>query len=125
MREHLSGNASPTERTMAYLRSLGYTVDKVEQRVPFARVTRDLFGCIDIVALKNDPIWPIGVLGVQATTGDHVAERVKKIAAEPRAALWRACGNRLWVVGWTLAGPAGTRKVWTPRVVQIGDNSTP
>ena len=99
---------------MAWLRGLGYTVGKAEQRVDFGRTTRDLFGFIDVVAIKAGRV---GVLGVQATSAAHVADRVKKVKAEPRAALWLACRNDLWVVGWAKKGAHGKRKLWVPSVV--------
>ncbi len=115
-KEHLSGTATPTEKTMAWLRGQGYVVAKVEQTVSRFRPTVDLFGCIDVVALK--PGVP-GVLGVQATTDRHLAERVAKVKAEPRADVWVACRNKLLVVGWALRGEPGKRKVWTPKVVDL------
>ena len=109
--------ASPCERTMVWLREQGYTVDKVEQRMPFGQVTRDFLGFADILAV----VVPLhGVVAVQATTSEHLMERVAKVQAEPRAAVWLACHNRIWVVGWGLRGEQGTRKVWVPRVVQFG-----
>lgn len=104
---------------MAWLRSQGYAVEKVEQRVNFGRTTRDLFGFIDVVAIKEGLA---GVLGVQATSDSHVTARVAKVQAEPRHAIWLAAGNRIWVVGWALKGAEGTRKVWTERVVEITPN---
>jgi len=117
--EHLSGRASPTERTMAWLRQQGYTVDKVEHRVAFGRTTRDLFGFADIVALKPGHC---GVLAVQATTGPHLAERVAKVVGEPRAGLWRSCSNMIIVVGWAMSAWGETRHRWEPIIMLITDH---
>jgi hypothetical protein len=124
MKEPLSGRATPTERTMAWLRGQGYEVEKVEQRVT-RKITRDFMGFADIIAIRLSD--PAGSLAVQATdgadaSGGHLAERVKKVSTEPRAKLWVACGNRLWVVGWALRGPEGTRKTFAVKVVALHDN---
>ena len=43
---------SPTSRSLVELRRLGFTAEKVEQRLPRCFVTKDLFGCIDIVGIR-------------------------------------------------------------------------
>jgi len=121
MKEHLSGRASPTERTLAWLRARGYSPEKVEQRVNFGKTTRDFMGFADILAIRLGD--KDGVLAVQATTVDHIKDRVAKIKAEPRARLWRQCGNSIWVVGWAKVAPeTGRRKVYKAVIAQIGDN---
>ena len=111
----------PTERTLKWLRKLGYTAEVVERRLPHSFVMRDLFGCLDIVAIQPSHM---GVLGVQTTTSAHLQDRVKKVRAEPRAALWLACENLLWVVAWGQKGPAGTRKLWVPTVINITEGGS-
>lgn len=111
---------SPTERTLKWLRTQGYTCAVVERRIPHTFTTRDLFGCIDIVAIKPGQL---GVLGVQVTSAAHLADRTRKVLAEPRSAMWRACGNWLWVVGWSKKGAQGTRKLWVPTVVTLGEDA--
>ena len=106
----------PTERTLKWLRKMGYTCEVVEKRLPRSFITKDLFGVLDIVAIKPGEL---GVLGLQVTSSAHVADRVKKVTDEPRATLWCACGNWIWVVGWGLKGSAGRRKMWTPTVVKL------
>jgi hypothetical protein len=109
---------TPTARSLAYLRSLGHEADVVERRLARTFITKDLFGVIDIVALEPGKV---GVLGVQTTSGSNVSARIAKIAAEPRARLWLACGNRLVVHGWQLRGARGQRKLWTVREVMVTD----
>ncbi len=104
--------AGPVQRTMEWLRAQGYTVDKVEHRVPKSLVTRDFMGFADVLAIN--PRFK-GVLAVQATTGAHLAERVAKVQAEPRAGLWLACANYRWVVGWVERG-----RRWAVRRVLFG-----
>ena len=66
---------SPTSRTLAVLREQGYTVAIGEKWNPHARIRQDLFGFIDILAIKRDE-----TLAVQATASG-VSDRIKKIMA--------------------------------------------
>lgn len=70
--------------TRQALEKLGFTVGKVEQRLPMPGrpfgLTRDLFGFADLMAFK-----PGRVLLVQATDHTSFSAHVKKIEAEPRA----------------------------------------
>jgi hypothetical protein len=86
----------------------------VERWNPFARKRLDLFGGIDIVAIKvGEP-----VMGVQATTGDHVAERVEKIQDVAAMCIWREVA-RLEVHGWRKVGRRGERKTWDVRRIKL------
>ena len=107
---------TPTARTLAMLRAEGGTAAVVERWNAHAKVRQDLYGFADILC-----VWPgvTGVLAVQAcVTGDQ-AKRVAKIAAEPRARVWLAAGNRIQVVGWAKRGPRGQVKHWTPSITPI------
>ena len=101
---------------MIWLRGLGFTVDKVERRLPRGFVTVDFMGFADLLAVRPRDV---GVLAIQATTNGHLQERVRKVQAEPRATLWVECGNRVWVVGWAWQGPRDTRKRWAPKVLAL------
>jgi hypothetical protein len=63
----------------------------------FAHVRIDLFGCIDIVAIKEGEN---GVLGIQCTSSGHTSDRFKKIIVIPEIKTWLKCGNRLLLQGW-------------------------
>lgn len=121
----------PTERTLDWLRERGYMVDKTEHWignpfVPASRKRKDLFGCIDVVALHRKRR---GVLGVQATSRSGVSARVTKSCTECRKALklWLRSGNRFLVMGWFSRKEATTTKKaqkdhvirWYPRLVEI------
>jgi hypothetical protein len=54
--------SSPTARSLALLRRGGYCAGIVERFIVQANVRKDLFGCIDLVAVKRGES---GVLGVQ------------------------------------------------------------
>ena len=63
---------SPTSRSLAHLRKLGFTVGITEKWNPYAHIRQDLFGCIDMVAIKKDVK---GVLGIQTTSDTNIAHR--------------------------------------------------
>jgi len=50
----------------------GYTADICEQFIAHANIRKDLFGCIDVVAIRPDVA---GVLGVQATTASNLGAK--------------------------------------------------
>jgi hypothetical protein len=105
---------SPTARTLAECRKRGWTAQVVERRIPGRFISVDLFGVIDIVAIADGCI-----LGIQATTGAHHANRVAKINAEPRVALWLGAGARLEVWSWSKGGAQGKRKLWHLRAESV------
>lgn len=102
-RKKKSGN-SPTQRSLKHMRALGYVCDIVERRVPFQFVTKDLFGFIDILCVKDEDI-----IGVQTTSGDNVAARITKITEHENWPLvckairvivhgWRKNAKNRWVL---------------------------
>ena len=86
---------SPTQRSLKHLRESGYVAEVVEKRVPKVFITRDLFGFIDVLAIRDHE-----VLGVQATSGSNVAARVAKIAEAEHVGAVRKAGIRIVVHGW-------------------------
>ena len=103
---------SPTQRSLKLLRDRGYLCAIVEHFVRFPppghRV--DLWGFVDILAIKAGE-----VLGVQTTSGVHVAERLRKIVASPHVATVLSAGVRVVVHGWRKVGPRGKAKHWECR----------
>jgi len=85
---------TPTQRSLAYLRDQGYLVAIVEHWNPFARIRQDLFGFIDLLAIRRDE-----TLAVQVTASG-VSARVHKIEASPHLGRVREAGWRLHVHGW-------------------------
>lgn len=108
---------SPTARTMQKLRDDGWICQVVETFNRFGRVRQDLFGVIDIVAIR-----PGRTLGVQACTGTDYARRVKKCKDGPGATAWIAAGNELEVWAWrklkTDATPQHPDGLWSPKIWQ-------
>lgn len=90
-----SSGPSPTQRSLKLLREQGYRVAVVEHWNQFARIRQDLFGCIDLLALRD------GVtLAVQTTTSEHYAERVAKVRAADAYPDMVAAGWQIVVHGW-------------------------
>lgn len=100
---------SPTSRSLDELRRLGYTAAVVERWNPWAKIRQDLYGFIDILAVKDGET---GVLAIQTTSMDHAADRMAKVQASPNLKVWLACGNRCEVWGWAKRGARGERKLW-------------
>ena len=86
---------SPTQRSLNHLRKLGYTVAITEHWNPFAHIRQDLFGFIDLVALKDDEI-----LAVQTTSSTNIFARRKKIALNKNSLRWIEAGGRIQIHGW-------------------------
>lgn len=107
---------SPTQRSLKHLRDNGYTAAIVERWNAYAKVRQDLFGFIDILAVKDEDM----TLAIQTTTMDHMQERVQKVLAEPRAKVWcSSIFRKIIVHGWAKRGPRGKRKEWTLREIEI------
>lgn len=100
---------SPTQRSLKFLRDRGYTAQVVEKWNQFAKVRQDLFGFIDIVAIKPGIV---GVLGVQTTSKAHLSDREKKAEKLETYKIWLECGNKVWMMGWKKSGAKGKRKLW-------------
>lgn len=103
---------SPTQRSLELLRKQGYTVGVVEHWNPFARIRQDLFGFIDLVAVRPGVR---GVLAVQTTSGGNVSARLAKIRSEARAGIWLAAGNAIVVHGWR----KNSKRRWECREVVV------
>lgn len=105
---------SPTQRTLAELKSLGFQAGVVERFVrqagPFGK-RFDLFGCIDLIAMHKDA----GIFGIQATSAANHAARRTKSLAEPRLQEWLIAGGRFEIWSWGKKGKAGSRKTYQLR----------
>ena len=100
---------SPTQRSLAHLRNLGYRVAVVERWNPHARIRQDLFGVLDLLAVRDGEI-----LGVQTTSGSNVSARLAKMADSEAVPELRQAGMRLEVHGWRKL-KAG----WTLRSIDV------
>jgi hypothetical protein len=103
----MGNDMTPTQRTLKKLRDDGWIAEVVERWVPGANIRKDLFGWIDIMALRDGQ-----TLAVQCTSYSNMSARVKKIEESETIAEVRKAGWSVWVIGW--------RKVnnrWTERTV--------
>ncbi len=81
----------------------------VEKWNPHARIRQDLFGFIDLVAVKRDE-----TLAVQTTSLSNISQRVAKISESEAAPKVREAGWKIEVHGW--------RKLktgWEPKIVDL------
>lgn len=105
---------SPTSRTLARLKKLGYDADVVERWIPRARVRKDVAGCIDVLAYHPE----LGIVGIQATTATNHAHRRVKAMQEPRLRRWLQARGQFQIWSWSKHG-----RFWTCRTesIQLGD----
>lgn len=101
--------ASPTTNSLKRLRAEGWLPAVVEKWNPHARIRQDLYGFIDILAIREGE-----TLAVQACSYGDVSKRVKKISDSDHIGSVREAGWRIEVWGW--------RKVnnrWQVRIVDV------
>lgn len=108
-------------KTIQFLRAAGWTAEKVEHQLPipgkFVKV--DLFGCLDIIAMRADAI---GMLGVQATSGggsngkSNGLARRRKLIENANAKTFVQAGNLLWLMVWA----KDEKGRWMPQIEKIG-----
>lgn len=101
---------SPTSRTLKRLRDAGYLAGVVERWIPGANIRSDLFGFIDVVAIR-----PGEILGVQTTSASNVSARVAKIREHENVDRVRESNMRIEVDGWR-KNAAGK---WVVRTVDL------
>lgn len=100
---------SPTQRSKKYLQDLGYAVVIVERWNPFAKIRQDMFGFIDLLAIKTGE-----TLAVQTTSGSNVSARVEKITNHENVDLVRDAGWKIHVHGWRKL-----KSGWQVRIVDL------
>lgn len=96
---------SPTQLTLRKLREDGYQAQVVEVWNSHARIRQDLFGFVDVLAVRGAE-----TLAIQATSAPNVSSRVRKIADSPLIGPVREAGWTVRVWGW---GKVGARWVLT------------
>jgi hypothetical protein len=93
---------SPTQLSLKQLRKTCDAVQVVEKWNPHARIRQDLFGFIDIIALRGRE-----TIAVQSTSWKNVSSRVSKIEASPMAGAVREAGWSIIVHGWRKSAKTG------------------
>ena len=105
---------SPTAHTLKSLRENDCIAEVVERWIPRTFIRKDLFGCIDIVAICGCKL-----IGINATDGTSHSKRVTKALATPAIAAWLGTGSGFEVWSWSLRGARGERKTYKVRVTSI------
>ena len=110
---------SPTQLTLAWFRKRGIAARVTERWVKTATggFRLDVFGG-DLMALLG-----MEIVNVQAGTGAHHQEKIRKATNHPDVRLWLECPSRIfWIITWTQRvvfkkdGDKQKRPRWTPRV---------
>src|SRR5690606_3511155 len=86
---------TPTQRSLKRLREEGYKPWIVEHWNSFAKIRQDLFGFVDILAVKDKE-----TLGVQTTSYSNISARVKKIKESEYYPILKGAGWRIAAHGW-------------------------
>ncbi|TPV95708.1 MAG: hypothetical protein B7733_08485 [Myxococcales bacterium FL481] len=110
--------ASPTQRTLALLKKQGAIAQVVERWNSHARVRHDLFGIIDVLAIRDGRY-----VGIQACAGASFSARDAKIrASEHYAAILEAGGLELWAWRqvWGHDARGARRRLWKPKIKIYG-----
>lgn len=105
---------NPSQRSLALLRKRGYdVVQNVEYWNPYAKRRKDLFGFLDILAMRKGTRE---ILGVQTTSGSNLSARIKKAQALEAYHTFLACGGSVEFHGWRKIGKPPR---WKPRLHRI------
>lgn len=112
--------ASPTARSLAYLRKEGWSAYVVEKFNSFTKRRTDVAGFGDLLAWSP---YTCQTALVQVTSTGNLASRRKKILIEcnAEAQTWMEAGfgsvgtyyNIIILHGWAKRGAKGKRKLWT------------
>lgn len=109
---------TPTARTLAALRTDGWLAEVVERWNPYARIRRDLFNMVDILAVRSAE-----TLAVQVTAGSGVSARCAKLNASAALPVLLTAHWRMEVHGWRKVKlkRGGKAKRWQCRTVNMGN----
>lgn len=120
--EELATDAKPKRRisysgkTRDWLREQGFRVGTTEHWNAFVGRRFDLFGFIDLVAIR-----PNEIVGVQASSASGHSARRNKILESDDARAWLEAGGKTWIITWRKAklqrGGKATR--WVHRLEEI------
>lgn len=86
---------SPMRKSVERLEAAGYLVGKVELWIPNTAITKDLYGFIDLLAIRRNE-----VLAVQTTSSSNMADRVAKVTNHANLGRVREANIRIEVHGW-------------------------
>jgi len=105
---------SPSSRTMKLMRSQGYLCAVVEKWIEARKIRQDLYGYIDILAIKGAE-----TIGIQATASG-VSARLEKILNHENLVPWLEGDSRqLEIHGWRKLKKKVDGKTWVPRIIDV------
>jgi hypothetical protein len=87
--------SSPTQRSKKALEKDGWLVAIVEHFNQWAKVRIDLYGFVDLLAIRENEI-----LAVQTTSRSNMSARIKKILAHENYPKVKSAGIKIRVDGW-------------------------
>lgn len=102
--------STPTQMSKKALEDEGYLVATVERWNAFARVRQDLFGFVDLLAIKDGE-----TLAVQTTSRVNISARAKKIADHENTPMVRRAGWKIHIHGWD----KGANGRWRVKIVDV------
>lgn len=79
-----------------FLEDQGYEVGLVERFNWITKRRNDLFGCIDMIAIRSG----FSVLGIQNCAFARLQDHVRKCTVEPRIKTWILTGSRFLILAW-------------------------
>jgi hypothetical protein len=100
---------SPLSKTKQTLEEQGWKTWIVEVFNHWVGVRQDMFGFIDLVAIKPGLGPNMGIVGVQVTSHAHRADHLKKILSTDSAKTWLMSGGRIWLITWGKHKPRGEK----------------
>ena len=93
--------SSPTQRSLKYMRDLGYHAEITERWVPGANLRKDLWTFCDVLCLHRETGE---LVAVQTTSYTNIPARCRKIAECELTAIVRKAGIAIHVHGWRKVG---------------------
>src|SRR5215475_11295037 len=94
--------SSPTQRSLKLMRDRGYLCAVTERWNAFKKCRQDLFGFIDVLAIRGDE-----TVAIQTTYESTYAS------------LWASGTRSIVVHGWSKKGPRGKRKTWQCEEISV------
>ena len=105
-----------TRLSLIELRKQGWLTQVVERWVPGANIRRDLFGFIDIIAIKGKC-----TLAIQTTSSSNVSKHMQKMLDSPALSQVIEAGWRVELHGWRKVKlkRGGAKSVYRCRVMRV------
>lgn len=99
--------ASPLQRTLALLRTAGWTVGITEHFNPHVRIRQDFCGFADAIAFRKG--FPVLALNAMHFRHRNEHEKLRENGALKK---WIEAGHRFALYQWVQSGERGRRKLW-------------